>query len=491
MYLQHFGLSDRPFRIVPSPRYFFLSETHDEGRARILYGIRENRGFVVVTGGVGLGKTTVLFSVVDDIIEEMDVAMIVNPIDSFDQLLRVICEDFGVTVRDTHADEATLLAHLNTVLLSSYAKGRGCVLMLDEAQNLSLEVLEKVRTLSNLQTEDASLLQIVLVGQPELTAKLNDHRLRQLRQRIGVWHEIRPFELTDTIDYIWHRLALSGAHDPRAIARRKSCQLIHELSQGIPRIINQLADTALVVAYGAGSRAMEVEHVHEAARELRLEDAPLHEPDYRPKHPRRVRSATEEGDRRRRRWLIAAVIVMVLVILTGAAWTRFGDTLGASLFASGPAEETESGPPPVAEILAGSIEVAATAFAEPRELSARAARILDGYRRVEELRAEGTVYAVHLGSFRTDPEARQFAQDLVASHPDWTRPLYVEKAGGDQVWYRVTADGFAERADAVVEARAMRAELGLLYAQLTRLNSDARALTLGSLRGAEVADNDE
>lgn len=499
MYLQHFGLSDRPFRIVPSPRYFFLSETHDEGRARILYGIRENRGFVVVTGGVGLGKTTVLLSVVNELEDEMDIAIIVNPIDSFEQLLRMICDELGVTVRD--ADEATLLAHLNTSLLNSYAKGRGCVLMLDEAQNLSIEVLEKVRTLSNLQTEDASLLQIVLLGQPELTQKLNDHRLRQLRQRIGVWHEIRALQAGDTVDYVWHRLALSGAVDPRAIAPRQSCQVIHEYAQGIPRLINQLSDTALVVAYGEGSRSIQSEHVHEAARELRLVAEEEEATD--PKPIRRARPSRPARSRRRR-WLIAALIALILVVITGAAWTQFSDSFGAGPLAAEPEPEvgavSQSQPEETATQVGGSAEPAnVPAVAPPRTttgepapvLSAQAAEILRRYRAVEELRGRGPVYAIHLGSFRSEADARHFARDLVSAHSGWAYPLYVLETSDQPAWYRVSAGGYADRAEAVAQARKLKSDLELLYAQLTQLKPGARALLLGSLKGAEVAENNE
>ena len=495
MYLQHFGLTDRPFRIVPSPRYFFLSETHDEGRARILYGIRENRGFVVVTGGVGLGKTTVLLSVVNELEDEMDIAIVVNPIDSFDQLLRMICEELGVSVRG--GDEATLLAHLNTALLDSYARGRGCVLMLDEAQNLSIEVLEKVRTLSNLQTEDASLLQIVLVGQPELTQKLNDHRLRQLRQRIGVWHEIRALQPADTIDYVWHRLALSGAADPRAIAPRGSCQLVHEYSQGIPRLINQLSDTALVVAYGQGSRSIQPAHVHEAAQELRLVDEDIETIEPVP--------VLRQSSGRRRRWIIAAIVAFVLVVITGAAWTQWGDSLGAGILAAEPDREAAGGtigaataseedvsPEPLP-----TVDAQPAAAPDPVEsaptpsLSPQAASILEGYRTVEDLRRRGPVYAIHLGSFRSESEAREFARELVSSRRSWNQPLYVEETADRPPWFRVTAGGYSDRAEAVGQARKLKSDLELLYAQLTQLKPGARALLVGSLRGAEVAENDE
>ena len=477
MYLQHFGLSDRPFRIVPSPRYFFVSETHDEGRARILYGIRESRGFVVVTGGVGLGKTTVLLSVVNELENEMDVAIIVNPIDSFDQLLKMICEELGVTVRAT--DQATLMAHLNTALLASYGRGRGCVLLLDEAQNLSIDVLEQVRTLSNLQTEDASLLQVVLVGQPELTAKLNDHRLRQLRQRIGVWHEIQPLQVGDTVDYVWHRLALSGAQNAEDIISRRECQLIHEYAEGIPRLINQISDTALVVAFGDGARQVGARHIHEAARELRLDEGHVSNPDA----PEKRNAA--------RRWLIAAFIVIVVALLSGAAWTQLGSSFGLG---SGEREHAVGAALTPVEVQAAEVlEITDPVKPEPAPatISAEAIEFLGRYQTVEILRGQGPVYAAHLASFREMTNAQRFANELTADHQDWREPLYVEETFDRPAWFRVTAGAYADRGEAVARVRKLKSDMGLRHAQLTMLKPGARALIPSGLRGAEGATSHE
>ena len=477
MYLQHFGLSDRPFRIVPSARYFFVSDTHDEGRARILYGIRESRGFIVVTGGVGLGKTTVLLSVVNELESELDVAIIVNPIDSFDQLLRMICEELGITVRAT--DEATLMSHLNTKLIDSFAAGRGCVLLLDEAQNLSIEVLERVRTLSNLQTEDTSLLQVVLVGQPELTMKLNDHRMRQLRQRIGVWHEILPLELDDTVEYLWHRLALSGAQEGADIISRRDCQLIHELSGGIPRLINQISDTALVVAFGDGARQVGARHIHEAARELRLDEGHVSSPEAPAEH------------RVDRRWLIAAFIVVVVVLLTSAAWTRL-----ASSFRPGGGEGDHLAGATINPVNAGVVPVPELAPMEqspaPVVMSLIETAAFPGrYQAVEILRQQGLVYATYLASFRELTGAQGFASDLAAGHQEWHEPLYVEETSDRPAWFRVTAGGYADRAEAVAWVHTMKTDLGLRDARLTMLDPGARALIPPGIRGAEGATSHE
>jgi general secretion pathway protein A len=479
MYLQHFSLNDQPFRIVPSPRFFFVSETHDEGRARILYGIRESRGFVVVTGGVGLGKTTVLLSVINEIETDMDVAVIVNPIDSFSHLLKMICEDLGIRVRTD--DEAKLLARLNKALLDSYAKGRGCVLLLDEAQNLSIEVLEKVRTLSNLQTEEASLLQIVLVGQPELTAKLNDVRLRQLRQRIGVWHEIRELDEEDTADYIWHRLALSGAPDPRGIVERRSANLIHKYALGIPRLINQIADTALVVAYGQGRRHVEFEHVREAARELRLDEDSDPMATVREPKPE-IGTRGESRPAVRRRWLIAAVICIVLVLLTGAAWTRFGSAFGPWPTTDAATLSAQDAQP-----------VETVSLVEPavdEEESTRgpaAATYLDGYGNLEALNGRGAVHGIYLTSFLSEREAREFAGELVLQNADWPWPLFVTQTWDRPPRFQLIAGGFSSQEECVDRAEKMKLDLGLGDVRLTRLTPAARPLYLDGVRNSEAA----
>jgi general secretion pathway protein A len=474
VYLQHFGLSDQPFRIVPSPKYFFVSDTHDEGRARVLYGIRESRGFVVVTGGVGLGKTTVLLSVVNELEAELDVAIIVNPVDSFDQLLRMICEELGVTVRAT--DEATLTSHLNTKLLDSYGSGRGCVLLLDEAQNLSIEVLERIRTLSNLQTEDRSLLQIVLVGQPELTTKLNDHRIRQLRQRIGVWHEIQPLQMADTVEYIWHRLVLSGAQDGADIISQRECELIHKYAEGIPRLINQISDTALVVAFGAGALEVGAQHVVEAARELRLEESHVSSPE------------SPQGHRVDRRWFIAAIIVVVVVLLTSAAWTKLSSSFssgrdGGDHLAGKAINPVSADVVPVPEVVATVERSPAPVVMNLIETAAFPGR----YQAVEILRQKGLVYAAYLASFRELTGAQGFAHALMAGARGWHEPLYVEETADRPTWFRVTAGGYEDRAEAVAWARTMRTDLGLRQAQVTMLDPGARALIPSGLRGAEGA----
>ena len=248
MYRHHFGLREKPFQIAPSPRFLFPSETHDESRARILYGIEDNRGFVVVYGRVGLGKTTVLLSVLEELDAKTRTALIYQPVTSFYNLLRMCAHEFGLG--SENRDEVNLIWDLNEFFIQRLSEGEKCVLIIDEAQNLSLEILEKLRTLSNLQTENASLLQIVLVGQPELYDKLSDPRLLQLRQRVGVWHEIEALDQEETTDYILHRLHRAGARRPKDIFSVKVCERVHRLSGGVPRVVNQVCDTALMIAFG-------------------------------------------------------------------------------------------------------------------------------------------------------------------------------------------------------------------------------------------------
>ncbi len=286
MYRHHFGLREKPFQIAPSPRFLFPSETHDESRARILYGIEDNRGFVVVYGRVGLGKTTVLLSVLEELDAKTRTALIYQPVTSFYNLLRMCAHEFGLG--SENRDEVNLIWDLNEFFIQRLSEGEKCVLIIDEAQNLSLEILEKLRTLSNLQTENASLLQIVLVGQPELYDKLSDPRLLQLRQRVGVWHEIEALDQEETTDYILHRLHRAGARRPKDIFSVKVCERVHRLSGGVPRVVNQVCDTALMIAFGKETPKVTEEEVVEAARELHLlEEEPKPE---RPPSKRKCRS---------------------------------------------------------------------------------------------------------------------------------------------------------------------------------------------------------
>lgn len=492
MYEQHFGLSDKPFRVVPSPRFLYVSDTHDESRARILYGIRESRGFVVVTGAVGLGKTTVLLSVLEELDERVRTALVFNPVETFAQLLRLICLEFGIDTEQK--DEVALLWELNLFLVDALSRHLTCVLLIDEAQNLSIEMLEKVRTLSNLQTETASLLQVVLVGQPELRAKLDDPRLVQLRQRVGVWHEITRLGREDAQAYVWHRLRLAGHGAPERLFPTAACARIHHWSEGVPRLINQVCDTALVIAFGAQENSISLERVDEAARELRLVDEIQPESrsegaSERGAHPvaRKASGASDAGHAHRMTplgWLAAVLLLLALGWIGG----QLAGLWQGPLASWGPAAGGASPSGDLAAIVDEALPLSSPALADssgvpPRDLVVRAlgkeelALAGERFESVERSRDAGRViFCAHLASFRKSDQALGFARDLLGSEPGWSEPLFLEET--DSGWFRVMGGGFSTREEARRWIATLKQDRGVSYAQLDRLDTHARPLVL-------------
>lgn len=493
MYRQHFGLSEKPFRVVPSPRFLFASETHDENRARVLYGIREDRGFVVVSGGIGLGKTTVLLSVLDRLGWDTRVALIFNPVEDFKQLLRMICHEFDIDPEG--CDEVEMMRRLNLFLVERLAEGQKCVLIIDEAQNLPIEVLEKIRTLSNLQTEELSLLQIVLVGQPELRDKLDDPRLVQLRQRIGVWHELSPLTREETRSYIWHRLRLSGAPMAEKIIPDDACHRVFDVSEGIPRLINQICDTAMVVAYGRERESVGVHDVEEAARELQLMDTGRSSEATPEKKPRKPRRPLPRAQRIR---AVAAVFVVALLLsgaITYDSWLPWlSERLAQPLRLDSPdpedrgaAEGAEESPTSTAPV-----ETSDTGSAAAEIDWARVERAVERRDAVEGLRASGTpIFSVHLASFRSPEGARSYVEDLLRRERAWAEPLYVDRTAGTPIWYRVLAGGFPRREEARNWMREIRSDGSVEFAKLDRLPRDASPVLLSGVNAEPEESGDE
>ena len=248
MYLSFFGLNEKPFSITPDPRYLFLSERHAEAMAHLLYGIREAGGFIQLTGEVGTGKTTIVRSLLAQTPENTEIALILNPRMTAPEFLLTLCEELGIGV----PNEATgslkdLVDVLNAYLLRAHAAGKRVVLVVDEAQNLAPDVLEQVRLLTNLETNTQKLLQIILIGQPELRELLDRLELRQLAQRITGRYHLDPLSTPETAAYVRHRLRVAGATSE--IFSRRALQRIHRLSGGVPRLINILCDRALLGGY--------------------------------------------------------------------------------------------------------------------------------------------------------------------------------------------------------------------------------------------------
>lgn len=265
MYLGFYGLTDKPFSITPNPRYLFLSKHHREVFAHLLFGIRRHAGFIEVTGEVGTGKTTVLRTLFLELEkEEARIAYIFNPCLSAPDLLRTVNREFGL---EHQASPPELHAALNAFLLQENAAGRTVILVIDEAQNLAVDVLEQVRLLSNLETETDKLIQIVLVGQPELGALLEKRELRQLSQRITVRYHLQAMDAEDTAAYIEHRLGIAGwtrGHLFTPAALRK----IYQETQGNPRMINILCDRALLIGYADSIEQINLPEIRRAGKEV-------------------------------------------------------------------------------------------------------------------------------------------------------------------------------------------------------------------------------
>ncbi len=266
MYLEFYGFREAPFNITPDPRFLYFSARHREALEHLLYGIRERKGFVQITGEVGAGKTTLCRAALERLGPAFQTALILNPVMSSSQLLRTILVELGLKPPG-RADRVAYLEMLNAFLLAQVPLGHDVVLLIDEAQDLSAELLEQVRLLSNLETDRQKLLQIVLIGQPELKRMLDDPRLRQLRQRITVRYHLEPLSREETELYIYYRMQVAGGNG-RPTLSPWALRRIHRYSRGIPRLINAVCDTAMLAGYVAGENHLTAHHVGRAIREL-------------------------------------------------------------------------------------------------------------------------------------------------------------------------------------------------------------------------------
>lgn len=268
LYLKHFALDEAPFSITPDPRFVYLTERHRDGLAHLLFGLGQggSGGFVVLTGEVGTGKTTLCRLALEQLPELTDVALVLNPSLNPQELLETICEELGLDVSAARGSLKQLLDRLNAKLLAAHAEGRRVVLMLDEAQNLSLEALEQVRLLTNLETATQKLLQIILLGQPELAEKLARPELRQLAQRVTARYHLGALSGAETAAYVTHRLSVAGCDRP--VFSRAALAVVHRRSGGIPRLINVLADHALLAAFAKNQLQVDVAMINRAAAEV-------------------------------------------------------------------------------------------------------------------------------------------------------------------------------------------------------------------------------
>ncbi len=275
MYRQHFGLLKRPFEMTPDPSFLYLGEVHREGLATLVYGVQARKGFVLLTGEVGTGKTTLLHALLAQLDAATHSAFIFNPkLEPLD-FFRMLFEEFGI--EEPCSTKGEYLLALNRFLIDCLARDETVLLIVDEAQNLSPEMLEEIRLLSNLETPTSKLIQIMLVGQPELNELLRRPELRQLRQRIVLRHHLRPFSGAETAGYVEERLRLAG-YTGKGLFRPAALREVHRLTGGVPRLVNIVCDSALLLGYGRGLERIGREEIAEVARDLELPPAGGEEP---------------------------------------------------------------------------------------------------------------------------------------------------------------------------------------------------------------------
>jgi general secretion pathway protein A len=265
VYLDYYGLKEAPFDITPNPRFLFYSAKHREAFNHLLYGLRERKGFVQLTGEVGAGKTTLCRALLEQLDERYSTALVLNPVMSADELMKAIAIEFGLPVNGL--DRLDTLSVINQFLLQQVERGKETVLIIDEAQDLTDELLEQVRLLSNLETDNGKLLQIVLLGQPELRDRLNNPRLRQLRQRITVRYHLLPLNGPEIAQYVQHRLHVSGGNGTPCFTR-PALWRVHRYSQGVPRLVNAVCDKALLAGFVRQRARIDFGMVGQAIREL-------------------------------------------------------------------------------------------------------------------------------------------------------------------------------------------------------------------------------
>lgn len=306
MYTSYFGLNENPFSIAPDPLYLYMSEHHREALAHLQYGIQSDGGFVLLTGEVGAGKTTLCRSLLEKLPAEVVVAFVLNPKVSAIELLETICDELHIE-RPEQVSIKALVDRLNAYLLNANSKGQKTVLIIDEAQNLSIDVLEQLRLLTNLETNRYKLLQIVLLGQPELLHILNRQEMRQLSQRVTARCHLGPLDVHEVDAYLQHRLEIAGCN--RRLFPEVLSSVLWKLTGGIPRLINLICDRALLGAYALEKKEVDVRILRQAAREVLGDFQPVKKTN---------------GNK-----LVAGLVGLMAVLLVAGVWTWQGSLSAA------------------------------------------------------------------------------------------------------------------------------------------------------------------
>ncbi len=369
MYAPFFGLTQEPFAIAPDPRYLYMSERHREALAHLLYGLGGGGGFVLLTGAIGAGKTTVCRCFLEQVPRRCNVAYIFNPKLTVNELLKTVCDEFGIPDLPQRAATATVKEYidpLNEFLLRTHAVGQNNVLIIDEAQSLSADVLEQLRLLTNLETNERKLLQIILIGQPELRRMLARPELEQLAQRVIARFHLDALSQAETEQYIAHRLAVAGITTANPFDR-ETMQRIHRLARGVPRRINMLCDRALLGAYASGKTRIDRPIVDKAAREV---------------FGRRVDDLSRRARRKRMPawgvWLVTAAVALLvgaLVWLASAALQRRPEPAVRAAAAPPPASAAQPASAATVALPAASESASAAATATSAAQGADASRL--------------------------------------------------------------------------------------------------------------------
>ncbi len=336
MYLDYFGFKSEPFSISPDPRFLFMSERHREALAHLLYGMKSEGGFVLLTGDIGTGKTTICRCLLEQLPEDSEVALLLNPKLTAAELLANICDELRIPYPQGTTSIKLLVDAINGFLLDVHAQGRRTVVIIDEAQNLDVEVLEQIRLLTNLETNTCKLLQIIMLGQPELKEMLERPELRQLSQRITARYHLAPLSQPEVGDYIRHRMAVAGVDRP--IFPPASLRRIYRLTGGVPRLINVLCDRALLGAYVKGENRVRPALLAQAAEEV-------------------LGGYTQVGGRSRSALPLKLLLALALVgggVVLGAGLFRQPPPVAPASTSSAPVENAsasaeERTPPPVSE----------------------------------------------------------------------------------------------------------------------------------------------
>ncbi len=306
MYTHYFGLKEKPFSIAPDPRYLYMSALHQEALAHLLYGVSGDGCFILLTGDVGAGKTTVCRCLLEQLPANTDLALILNPKLNAMELLASICDELEIVVTGKENSVKNSVDHLNRYLLAAHARGRITALLIDEAQNLSMDTLEQLRLLTNLETEKQKLLKIILLGQPELRQLLENEEVAQINQRITSRYHLLPLASQDVAAYVEHRLAVAGVR--KRLFSDVAVRRVAELSRGVPRLINLLCDRALLGAYVEEKDQVDLRIVNQAAREVL--GRPVHGTGLRSM----LRGVSFNG-------LVLGLLLVVLAILAGSLYS--------------------------------------------------------------------------------------------------------------------------------------------------------------------------